>query len=86
MHEHLELTFPPSQVPSLKDISSILKEEFKLRFRKLDGAVARYNDPLYDEKRGIVSRVLAQLVIDNALVISIDESHIRSDLKKGFAW
>jgi hypothetical protein len=48
--------------------------------------MARYNDPTFDAKRTWVSRLLAQFLGDDALIISIDESHISSELAKPYRW
>lgn len=77
---------PEQRAPSAKNISHILKQQFHLRYRKLDGALAHYNDPHFDEKRFWACRLLAQFLMDDALVISIDESHIRSGAAKKYAW
>ena len=45
-----------------------------------------YKNPAFDEKRLWVCRLLAQFVTDGALVISVDESHLRSDGAKQFRW
>ena len=46
----------------------------------------RYKDPTFDSKRLWVSRLLAQFISDNALIISIDESHLRHDSQKRYQW
>ena len=63
-----------------------MKDDFKLRYKKYDGAIVKYKDPQYDEKRLWTCRLLAQFVTDGALIISIDESHIRSDQSKEYRW
>lgn len=73
-------------MPTLNEISGILKQEFGLRYRKLDSAMVKYNDPAYDEKRLWTSRLMGQFLVDDVLVISIDESHIRSDTLKRYGW
>ena len=75
-----------SKPPSLKAISHILKHDFHLRYRRIDGALVHYKDPAFDAKRLWACRLLAQFVTDGALVISIDESHLRSDGAKQFRW
>ena len=45
-----------------------------------------YKNPAFDDKRLWVCRLLAQFVTDGALVISVDESHLRSDGAKQFRW
>lgn len=69
-----------------KQLGTILRNDFHLRYRRLDGATVRYQDPTFDCKRQWVSRVLAQFLSDGAIIISIDESHIRSDAAKQYQW
>ena len=61
------------------DVSRVLHDDLHLSFRRYDPAMVRYQDPTFDNKRLWVSRLLAQFLIDGALIISIDESHIRHD-------
>ena len=75
-----------SRVPSKNEIADMLRQEFRLRFRKLDGATLNYIDPHFDEKRLWASRLLSQFLLDDYLLISVDESHIRSDKAKKYAW
>ena len=75
-----------SKPPSLKAIAHILKHDFHLRYQRVDGALVHYKDPAFDAKRLWACRLLAQFVTDGALVISIDESHLRSDGAKQFRW
>lgn len=60
-------------------LSRILKDDLHLHYRRYDFAMVRYNDPTFDHKRLWVSRLLAQFLSDNALIISVDESHLRHD-------
>ena len=73
-------------LPNLKldpsQISKVLREDLHLRFLRYDSAKDRYQDPTFDNKRLWVSRLLSQFLIDGALIISIDESHIRHDSRK----
>ena len=73
-------------LPNLKldpnQISKVLREDLHLRFLRYDSAMVRYQDPTFDHKRLWVSRLLSQFLIDGALIISIDESHIRHDCRK----
>ena len=75
-----------SKPPSLKAIAHILKHDFHLRYQRVDGALVHYKNPAFDAKRLWACRLLAQFVTDGALVISIDESHLRSDGAKQFSW
>ena len=77
-------------LPNLKldpgDISKVLREDLHLCFLRYDSAMIRYQDPTFDCKRLWVSRILSQFLIDGALIISIDESHIRHDSQKQYQW
>ena len=66
----------------LNEISQVLKEKYFLHLRRLDPANYRYRDPYYDEKRLWVCRLVAQFLMDGALVVSIDETHFRHDALK----
>ena len=70
---------PGSAPLQLNVISHILKNDFGLRYKHFDGALIKYKDPQFDEKRLWVSRILAQFIGDDALIISIDESNFRND-------
>ena len=48
--------------------------------------LARYNDESFDEKRIWVSRLLAQFIMDNVVIISIDESGFQSGYGPGMKW
>jgi hypothetical protein len=48
--------------------------------------MVRYQDPTFDHNRLWVSRLLSQFLLDGALIISIDESHIRHDSRKQYQW
>jgi len=67
-------------------ISQVLRQDLNLRFLRYDSAMVRYQDPTFDHKRLWVSRLLSQLLLDGALIISIDESHIRHDSRKQYQW
>ena len=56
-----------------------MKETFQLKYKSLEKANVKYRDPLYNEKRLWVSRLLAQFLIEDAVIISIDESNFRHD-------
>ena len=68
------------------NVSRVLREDLHLRFLRYDSAMVRYQDPTFDSKRLWVGRLLAQFLIDGALIISIDESHIRHDSQKSYQW
>ena len=45
-----------------------------------------YNDPLYDEKRLWISRLLAQLYLEDAVIISLDESSFKQEVTAQKMW
>ena len=51
-----------------------MRERLGHSFVKRDGANCRYNDPLFDDKRLWVARLLAQFLRDDAIILSVDES------------
>lgn len=65
---------PLSRKPKWTTVSRIFKEHFDADYRKLKSETIRYNDCQNDEKRLWVSRLLAQFLHDDILVISIDEA------------
>ena len=58
VQEYLKKVMPDTKVPSLNNIGSLLKEKFKLRYGRFDGAVTKYADPKFDPKRLWVARLL----------------------------
>lgn len=84
--EHLHSTMHGSKLPNKDEIGVMLRQEFKLAYRKYDGATTHYTDPAFDEKRLWVSRLAAQFMADGTLLISVDESHLRSDKAKSYVW
>jgi hypothetical protein len=46
----------------------------------LEKSNLKYSDPLYNEKRLWVSRLLTTFLKDDAIIISVDESNFRSDV------
>jgi hypothetical protein len=74
-----ESQIPGLKVPCKETVSMILKEQFLLRHVKYDGAIARYRDPLYNDRRIWLARILTQLICEDVLIVSIDETHFRSD-------
>ena len=77
---------PNARAPDQSVISHILKNDIGLRYKRFDGALIRYKDPEFDEKRLWVCRILSQFIADGALVISIDESNFRHDNTKQHKW
>ena len=74
------------KVPGRNVVSRILKEKFLLRHVKYDGSIARYRDPLYNDRRIWLSRLMTQLICEDVLIISIDETHFRSDTALDKRW
>jgi hypothetical protein len=68
------------KVPCKEVVSRLLKENLNLRFANFDGQNIKYRDPSYNEKRLWICRLMVQLYKDEVLLISIDESHFRSDM------
>ena len=74
---HLLETQALQVVPSTQTLRLVIKEELHMRFRASFGAKVMYNDPTYDEKRLWISRLLAQLYLEGAVIISLDESSFK---------
>ena len=51
-----------------------------MRYGKTQAANVRYRDPTFNDKRLWVSRLLAQFLVEDAIIISVDESNFRSDV------
>ena len=56
-----------------------MQEKFNLKFSRLDKANTKYRDPQYNEKRMWVSRLLAQFIKEEVIIICIDESNFKHD-------
>jgi hypothetical protein len=61
-------------------LAHILKTKFKLKYKKLEKSNIKYSDPLYNEKRLWVSKLLTMFLIEDAVIISVDESNFRSEV------
>ena len=70
---------PPSIVPRDYALLEILKNTFHLKYATLDKQNLKYRDPTYNAKRIWISRLLAQFLQEQMIVISVDESNFRSD-------
>ena len=77
---------PLARKPGRYTIRRILHERFGLTFKDTRTDLARYNDELLDEKRIWISRLLAQFLMDNVVIISIDESGFQSGYGPGLTW
>ena len=65
-------------------LSSIDKQSpnhytFHLKYATLDKQNLKYRDPTYNAKRIWISRLLAQFLQEQMIVISVDKSNFRSD-------
>ena len=80
LYVHLQHVLHPTvKPPGMSTIYYILRKEFNLRFRPSPPVLTRYLDPAYDEKRQWVSRLLAHFMQQGMVIVSVDESHVRSD-------
>lgn len=79
IRKYLNQVLPERAPHSNRMISAILKQRYHLKYTAYNTAQIRYEDPSFDEKRLQVSRLLSQFLLDGALIISVDESNIRSD-------
>lgn len=64
-------------MPSKSSIRSILIRKFGMSFRAANAAKIKYNDTDFDEKRVWVSRLLAQFMMAEVVIVSIDESSFK---------
>jgi len=53
---------------------------------QLDASKQGYNDWKFNEKRLWIARLLCQLYLENALIVSVDESSIRHNNLKRWGW
>ena len=65
-------------------IHRILHEHFPLTFKKRKMQNINYNDQQFDDKRLLVTRLLAQFLNDDVLIISIDEAGFQQSLGKNY--
>lgn len=86
VRNHIKQELPNVYPPSLTTLSTILRKEFCLSFGKCYPANARYKDPIYDEKRLWISRLLSHMLMENTVIISIDESNFRSRMTNSCNW
>jgi hypothetical protein len=70
---------PEHQVPSIVTLRKIMKDQFNLKFMRHDKANVRYRDSKYNPKRIWISRLVAQFLREDAIIISVDESNFRHD-------
>ena len=70
-------------VPSTKYLRMMLRSKFHLKYNRTNKANVKYLDQELDYKRKWVSRLIASFLIEDALIISIDESNLRHDSLPG---
>ena len=73
-------------VPSSVVLRKMMKETFNLKYTSLEMANLKYRDPAYNEKRLWVSRLLAQFITEDAIIVSIDESNFKHDAVPKKQW
>ena len=77
VHAYLKANTSLTHCPGMSSIREILLRDFQLRFRASNAANIKYNDTDFDEKRLWVSRLLAQFMMADVLIVSIDESSFK---------
>jgi hypothetical protein len=78
---------PADAVPSSMVVRKIMRDTFHLKFKTLEKANLKYRDPLYNEKRLWVSRLLGQFILEeDTVIVSIDESNFRHDSLPSKQW
>jgi len=73
----LRSTAGGGHVPSKSTVRLILKRQFGMSYRAANAAKTKYNDTDFDEKRVWVSRLLAQFMMADVVIVSIDESSFK---------
>ena len=73
------IRLPEELVPSTVTLRKIMKKEFNLKYKRVEKANAKYRDPSFNEKRLWISRLVAQFIKEEVILISIDESNFRHD-------
>ena len=84
--EHMQGRLADSRLPTLNEIGTTLRKDFKIRYIKENPANVRYRDPEIDERRAWASRILSHMLVEDFLIITVDETHIRSDKTNHYAW
>lgn len=77
---------PLEQHPTYSTVVKILRDHFALRYGLARGANLRYSSEKFDPKRQWVSRILAQLLSDDVLIVAIDESSFNSRPPNKMEW
>ena len=63
-----------------------MKQKLGLSYRNFNSANIRYNDERFDETRLWTSRLLAQILKDDVLLIAIDESSFNHTQAQKLRW
>ena len=74
------------KAPAHSTLQNIMQTVFHQHYKKDDPACVRYRDSIYNSKRLWISRLIAQLMHDEVIILSVDESNIRSDAFKQKQW
>ena len=67
------------RIPCKETLRMILRYKFNIRYKQANKSKFKYRDPTYNDKRIYLSRLLAQFLHDDVLIISVDECSLRSD-------
>jgi hypothetical protein len=86
LRAHIAKAIPKTTPPCESTLSIILKRIFHLKYKKINPANYKYRDPTFNEKRLWVSRLLAHFILEGWLIVSIDESNLRSDNTSKREW
>ena len=86
LQSHLLWKLGPDKVPSSLTIRKLMREKFKLHYKRLQKASTKYRDPQYNEKRMWVSRIMAQFFKEEVIIICIDESNFKFDSLPSRQW
>ena len=63
-----------------------MKERFNLKYKRVEKENAKYRDPSFNEKRLWISRIVAQFIKEEVIIISINESNFRHDALPTKQW
>ena len=81
-----ELAADGRRAPGRSTIRTILRDTFFLRYKTSSGDLYRYNDPRFDNKRLWVSRLLAQFLSEEVIILSMDESSVKQEWLPKRTW
>lgn len=74
------------RLPGQGTILNIMNERLHLSFRKQNTQKIRYSDPRLDADRIDIIRILATLLEEDALIVTIDEASFNHTLAKHSQW